>query len=37
MRTLIPDKITIGNRQYPRTEMTAPSVTLAVAINVNKQ
>lgn len=37
-RTLIPDKTTIGSRQYPSTDTTAPNVTFDCgAINVSKQ
>lgn len=33
---LIPDKTTIGNKQYPNTDTTAPNVTdVCVAITVN--
>lgn len=36
-RMLIPDSTTIGSRQYPNTETTAPNVTAAcVAITLNK-
>lgn len=37
MSKLTPDRTTIGNKQYPRTETTAPAFTDAcVAITVNK-
>lgn len=36
IRMLIPDSTTIGSKQYPRTETTAPRVTAAwVAITLN--
>jgi hypothetical protein len=37
IKTFIPDNATIGKRQYPKTEMTAPNVTLHVAINESRQ
>lgn len=37
-RTLIPDNTTIGNRQYPNTDTTAPNVTDAwIAITLNNK
>ena len=38
IKMLIPDKTTIGKRQYPRTETTDPNVTWAdVAIKESRQ
>ena len=38
IKILIPERTTMGKRQYPSTEMTAPKVTLAwLAIKDSRQ